>query len=335
MIVVLLMRCVSPVLVKAPDWLQARGTRFIEVPCGKCPACLSRRRDDWCYRLANEWRNSKSALFITMTYADENLPISPDTGFPTTRIAEVSQWMKLLRRAIDLKCPKDYPLKKWREDNKLKYFAVSEYGGDTERPHYHVILFNLDFNFLSLLVDTWKHGTVEIGVLTPRRITYCCKYCLDLSKQDRESYDRQEQETPRMLCSKSLGKNLLHNVQYTSYVRNRADGSYCNEQGISRPLPRYYRERIFNEEERHQIYRKNVIRNETLLEEFLANSGHCRIEGVAEFTRQEEGKVSTYLRQIKKSVNRKHIDKFNKKLNNRAYVDFLKNSLAQSKEKHS
>lgn len=132
------MECLSPLTFKKNGLIQT-------VPCGKCLSCLSRRRSSWSFRLNQEMRVSTSAHFLTLTYSDENLPRSP-TGFPVVVKRDVQLWLKRFRKLLS-------PFK-------VRYFAVSEYGTQTFRPHYHVILFNfpnhLDINVL--LEKSWTHG---------------------------------------------------------------------------------------------------------------------------------------------------------------------------------
>lgn len=48
---------------------------FMYVGCGKCEACLNRRTVEWIARLKQERKCWKYALFITLTYDNENLPL--------------------------------------------------------------------------------------------------------------------------------------------------------------------------------------------------------------------------------------------------------------------
>lgn len=45
------------------------------VPCGKCPACLANQRQEWVFRLKQEYLASNFAIFVTLTYNDENVPL--------------------------------------------------------------------------------------------------------------------------------------------------------------------------------------------------------------------------------------------------------------------
>ena len=51
-------------------------SHFVPVPCGRCPECLKRRASMWSFRLRKEEERSANALFITLTYAPEHVPLS-------------------------------------------------------------------------------------------------------------------------------------------------------------------------------------------------------------------------------------------------------------------
>lgn len=82
---------------------------------------------------------------------------------------DMQDWLKRLRQNI--------------RPFKIRYFLVGEYGGETQRPHYHVILFNfpLDLDLDRVLTETWTFGLYHIGTVTPASIHYCSKYSLDSS----------------------------------------------------------------------------------------------------------------------------------------------------------
>ena len=97
------------------------------VPCGKCLACSSNYRRDWVARMLLESQAHSDSVFITLTYSDENLP---DRGSLVKR--DLQLFLKRLRRRLDR-----------LNRDKIRYFACGEYGDNTNRPHYHAIIWNL------------------------------------------------------------------------------------------------------------------------------------------------------------------------------------------------
>lgn len=237
------MECLSPISIVDPRYGNPKYR--VTVPCGKCFACLSRRRQDWCFRLKQELKVSKSAFFITLTYDDEHLPRNGD-GVPIVVKRDVQLFFKRLRKAI-------YP-------QKIRYFAVSEYGTENLRPHYHVILFDfpLSFNLDTILRECWYHGFVSVGNVNGASINYVCKYCLAYT--DVENFPVR----PFMLCSRrpAIGSNYISNDAIVRHHRLTKHDYVVNDGGFKSAMPRYYREKIFSSLERNLLSEKRRIERE-------------------------------------------------------------------------
>lgn len=56
----------------------------------------------------------------------------------------------------------------------IKYYCCGEYGGKTNRPHYHAILFNAK---IELLQDAWQYGSLFYGMdVNEAAVGYTLKY---------------------------------------------------------------------------------------------------------------------------------------------------------------
>lgn len=143
----------------------------IEVPCGKCIGCRLKRSQEWAVRCTHEASMWEENVFITLTYNDENNPGS----------LSVEHFQKFIKR-----------LRKHYPHQKIRYFAGGEYGEKTGRPHYHAILFNIDFKdktvvnrhaqkkqYLSETLKTiWGKGDINIGDVTQESAQYVAKYVI-------------------------------------------------------------------------------------------------------------------------------------------------------------
>lgn len=259
------MQCFKPVKVYLSDEAIAkrqervdmpllyRMSRFVYVPCGKCPACLSRRRSMWSTRLHYEVKASLSAYFITFTYDDEHLPLKI-----LNRNGVISYVPVVCKRDIQLF------LKRFRKlisPFKIRYFVVSEYGPDNLRPHYHMLLFNYPNELYGKLNEflelSWSNGFIRVDPVNPARINYVTGYCLDSSTLP-EYLDKNF-----MLCSRrpGLGASFLDNDALVSYHRSKLDDTCYMSDGndtIKAKMPRYYSDRIFSDHEKQQIINKGV-----------------------------------------------------------------------------
>lgn len=228
------MQCLSPISIVDP-----KGTHVsqrITVPCGKCYACLSRRRDSWSFRIGQELKVSSAAHFITLTYDDDHLPRS-DGDIPIVLRSDVQLFMKRLRKSIS--------------PYKIRYFLVAEYGTLTYRPHYHLILFNfpVDCDLNQYLVSSWQKGHCHVGSVTGQSIHYVTKYCLEVTDLPSEL----QLYRPFMLCSTkpAIGSNYL--TDNMKLWQKEGLKSYVVKDGFKQPMPRYYKEKVFDKFEKFQI----------------------------------------------------------------------------------
>lgn len=115
----------------------------------------------------------KESSFITLTYDAEHLP--KDWGL------HVSEWQDFAKRLRHLVGP-------------FRYYMCGEYGEKNSRPHFHAILFGIDFAeeripigknkqgnmkyITPTLMKAWKQGDSVLGTLTPQSAAYVAKYTI-------------------------------------------------------------------------------------------------------------------------------------------------------------
>lgn len=112
------------------------------------------------------------SCFVTLTYDEGNLPFDESV--------DVAHWQKFAR---DLRY----------EVGKFRYLHVGEYGGKFGRPHYHALLFGVDFSedrvelrrgsrgaFRSgTLEKVWGRGLTECADLSYANAFYCARYVVE------------------------------------------------------------------------------------------------------------------------------------------------------------
>lgn len=168
--------CLRPVNIYYDD---ALGRHALQVPCGKCPECLKAYQDSWKVRLCHEFEKYKKAVFFTLTYNEDNVPVKDvwqyfdnETGelIQTENFSLMHDMEKSLYRddrAIQYKngkvvrgrdgiCRTVFKsdvvnwLKRCRmrlfrslPDVSFSYYITSEYSPKWLRPHYHGIIFGI------------------------------------------------------------------------------------------------------------------------------------------------------------------------------------------------
>lgn len=226
------MECVSPV------YLKVKGLRLF-VPCNKCLHCLQNRRAEWTFRLRIQQKNAVSAAFLTLTYTDDNIPIID--GKKSLRKSDLQKFFKRLRYEACKPPFNTLP--------PISYYAVGEYGTQTFRPHYHVIIFNVHHRLLEeRLTDIWGHGNTVIGSVTHGSIHYVTKYVVNKG----DFLDMPE--APFAVMSNGIGSQYLVNKEY-----HKENQSFVGIiQGQKMRLPRYLKDQIFDQNDK----RNNAIKTE-------------------------------------------------------------------------
>ena len=180
--------CLQPLTIRNPkkDFNKYIDKPFLVVPCGKCVECQNQKKTAFEIRAYYEYKYALDCggmvLFYTLTLNNQHLPyfdLPQKFSSKTFRFHHFDR--NHIKRLVE-RLRQQYP--------ELVYLVVSEYGGKTRRPHYHVLFFlpyqvNV-LSFLDLVRDSWTHfgkslGNVfvgsDYGVLnSPSALKYCVKY---------------------------------------------------------------------------------------------------------------------------------------------------------------
>lgn len=228
--------CHSPYMV-----IDEISKRELGVPCGKCPACKKRRASAWSFRLMQEEKVSSSAMFLTITYNTEHVPISPK-GFMTLNKTDIRAFMKALRK---------------RSIEKLKYYYCGEYGGLKMRPHYHMLLFNA---LIQDVEKSWQKGEIHYGSVTGASVGYTLKYMMKEPKIPMHENDDRMKEFSNM--SKGLGKSYINEKTVAWHKANICERVYITiEDGKKICMPRYIKEKLYTSDEKEIIKSFNELKS--------------------------------------------------------------------------
>lgn len=221
------------------------GENVHTVPCGKCAYCLVNKRSQWMFRIHHEMRTQlHKGYFITLTY-DEKHVARTASGRLSLRFRDVQLYLKRLRK----------------EKYYVKYICVGEYGGQTGRPHYHVILWT-DASPEALQAQ-WYNGHIQFGKLTMASAMYTLKYIIQPKQKQVDEVDCFGRNVPgiertRAQFSKGLGLDYLDRATYhyhTFDYDNPELFSVIDGQRVA--LPRYYKNKIFTKHQLAKEARKN------------------------------------------------------------------------------
>jgi hypothetical protein len=236
------MQCTSPITLVEQD--------NMIVPCGKCLSCRIKKRQEWAMRMLHERDSWKDSLFLTLTYDNDHLPIG-SKGLPTLKKEHLRNFIKRIRHHLRIqyfmyKPGTKKPLKRYFE-YKLRYFACGEYGEETQRPHYHAIIFGLSqFGEHRELIKKqwpycdWKNRTIEqncFGSAEPDSMRYVSQYIDKKFNNDygQEIYEDLGREPVFKFASNGIGRDWCLKNEY-----NIIKKKYLTMNGTKLSLPRYY-----------------------------------------------------------------------------------------------
>ena len=169
------------------------------VKCGKCDTCRREKSQDWAIKLINEAQYHKKACFITLTF---------DNKILLDKNSKARKYGANPSFVFSTKYSKDYfrkfikRLRKKFKGKRITYFAVSEYGEKTKRPHYHCIIYGINFEddrkegqisksghiqYVSeTLNNLWACGRSTIEDINANNIIYISQYSLKKFKTNED-----------------------------------------------------------------------------------------------------------------------------------------------------
>lgn len=259
--------CLTPITLKREQYATIDGSMTNVVPCGKCVNCIQRRTSEWAFRLREEQKVSSSSSFLTLTYNDETVPYS-ENGYQNLDIKDHQKFMKRLRKYIH-EHKHEYP--EHDRQLKLKYYMVGEYGTESHRPHYHSILFNLPKKLIEkeqIIEEIWGLGLTQVAVCNEQTIRYVTGYInkrglADVDTPGQHDLDDRVKEFSAM--SNGLGKSWL-TPNRINYYRKTLKPFITEENGEKRPMPRYFRHKLYNRFQQLQVRKKQMEHIDSLPE---------------------------------------------------------------------
>lgn len=171
------------------------GTATLKLPCGSCLGCRTDHATDWAHRAENEASSWDHNCFVTLTYDDDHLP---EHGHLRPR--DLRNFIKRVRQAVRRTYKRSAPAIASVRPIGPRYLGCGEYGDRTNRPHYHVLLFNCAFTDSYVvakglresptLAKYWELGGHRIGELTGASANYVAQYSLKKLGHPVERHDQ-------------------------------------------------------------------------------------------------------------------------------------------------
>lgn len=212
--------------------------------------CRFNKRRLWTHRIQLESKQHAQSVFVTLTFSDDHHP-----GDGSLRVSHVQLFLKRLRKRTG--------------DGVFRYFAVGEYGDETWRPHYHLVLFGLGTASEGDISDAWKFGFVDVRDLSPELCQYIAGYVVKkLTKPDDPKLMGRTPEFARMSLKPGIGAGFVPRI--ADALSSRAGSRHIAEtgdvpvalrtDGKKLPLGRYLRRRLRDEMGFEQVGQPEVAK---------------------------------------------------------------------------
>lgn len=286
------------------------------IPCGQCIGCRIRQREDWTTRIELEAKDypKDEVWFITLTYDDEHVPgmilktgeimrkvqyvWKPGEEQPesvqTLMYPDIQNFLKRLRKAYR---------------GKLRYFVAGEYGEQTARPHYHMILYGWKPTDLENLykihhngyytskwmVNLWGMGQIQIAQAVPETYRYVAGYVTkkmyEINEEKANVYYNLGQQKPFACMSLKPGLGDSYYQKHKNEIWKQGYIQCTN--GKQAQIPRYY-EKKMEAENPERLWKIKQKRQEKSIE-----ANRLKYEGT-DFAEQCRTKERVIKKQMKK-----------------------------------
>lgn len=315
--------------------------RTLQIPCGQCSGCRLKRSREWAIRCLHEKQMHKHSSFVTLTYNNNTLP---EHG--SLRYRDFQLFMKKLRRLAGREWARRRADAAHAENrfniaaaaatlgpdinqNRLpsllvdasvdkpqtRFYMAGEYGETYGRPHYHALIFGLDFNdkkYLrktpsgeriytsATLEKTWQLGFSSVGELTYKSAAYVARYIMTKRTGDGEKTDYKilDLDTGEIISKKKEFNTMSRRPGIgSSWLRKYSSDVYTSGKvvanGHQHNPPRYY-DKLYKKLDQAQLEDFQYAR----YTEALAQQEHHTPERLAVQEQVQAAKTRTLKRSI-------------------------------------
>lgn len=242
---------------------------WVATGCGECMECRKQRARAWQLRLLEDIKKHKNGKFVTLTFSNEAFKKLMDEGeYHGIEGYRVDNQVAI--RAVELF------RERWRKlfGVSIRHWLVTELGHEgTENIHLHGIVWvddwlkvkrrvpgvkkkveSMEF-WTSVLAERWGFGYVWTGYehldnyVNNRTVNYIIKYVHKMDK-DHPGFKG------RVLTSQGIGKSYIESVDRERNVFRGKDTktTYKNEQGYEMAMPIYWRNKLYSEKQREELW---------------------------------------------------------------------------------
>ena len=251
-------------------------TLYVPVGCQNCMECRKQKARSWQVRLLEDIKQNRNGKFITLTFSDKSIKDLKEGRDLNGEL--VSEPIDLEGFELDNEIATRgvrFFLERWRKKYKksLRHWFVTELGhSGTENIHIHGIVWTDES--LTTVESFWQYGFVWKGkeevvkengrcsvkttnYVNERTVNYIIKY---VTKVDHHYKTYKS----RILTSPGIGRNYTINGDYKNnkYKGKQTVETYRTRTGHKINMPVYWRNKIYSEQEREQLWLQKLDKEE-------------------------------------------------------------------------
>ncbi|AXH74850.1 MAG: replication initiator protein [Microviridae sp.] len=241
------------------------GTMYVAYGCGECMECRKQKAREWQVRMQEDIKTNTNAKLVTLTFSNESISeIIRKVKNPKIKGYLLDNWIATyaVRHFVE----------RWRKKHKksVRHWLITELGHQatldqpitTEHIHMHGLIWT-DEPYAEIR-EKWNYGYIwprpEVENRTyvnAKTINYNIKY---VHKQDLEHPGYK----PIILTSPGIGANYVdnYNVRRNRFNWDTTEEYYITDTGHKIAMPTYWRNKIYNDDEREWLWIKKLEKQE-------------------------------------------------------------------------
>ena len=231
---------------------------YVPIGCQNCIECRKKKSREWNLRLQEDIKEHTNGKFITLTFSNESIAKIIDQ-FNLHSYKGYTLDNKIATTAVH------HFRERWRKKfgKSIRHWLVTELGHEgTENLHMHGILFtNESFETIEKI---WQYGFIwptkdsqNTNYVNAETINYITKY---VTKVD----ELHKTYKPITLTSPGIGSNYITNPNFNLHIFNneKTNELYRTTNGTEAPIPIYWRNKIFTDEQKELLWLIKLDKNE-------------------------------------------------------------------------
>lgn len=234
--------------------------RYVAVGCQYCIECRKQKARGWQVRLLEDIKTNTNGKFVTLTLTDEKY--AKYAAIVKQQAKDNNESVPPIGYELDNRIATQavrHFLERWRKEfgKSVRHWLVTELGHQgTENIHLHGILWTDEPK--EVIANRWQNGYIWEGkYVNEKTVNYIIKYITKLDQQHKYYVSK-------ILTSSGIGNNYTRtaSAKNNKFKGGETREAYKTRTGHTIALPVYWRNKIYSEHEREQLWIQKLDKEE-------------------------------------------------------------------------